>query len=357
MFDTIKYTDDLSQIKRQKSQDPIKNNNNNNNFTPVSFKTCADRELKFKNMMKNKSNKSTALLTPSSCWQKNLDHELKRINQTQQQYEISCSYEERKLVTRMALKMVRSKSNLENVFMAKNAADDHLVLAAPQKESTLLSIKPSAKTNHRKESLFLLSSPPQSFKKVTKTSLYDLNKKYSDIRLRFPLTKPILILPRLVLDTKTFDSDTLNVKKNLNRTRNRNLERKFTEYRERFNKDILNDDSLNDQQEDKPRVFFSYTDNKGKPLCSGYDNYTESVKFYLNNGEETTKSSIEQQQVRPISVLQRSKTTLVATPSMMIEQNKLKKLADEKREDEKVMSDLCRAQYAKSLTFKSLNLE
>jgi hypothetical protein len=211
-------------------------------------------------------------LSPTS--QRQLDTELKRLRLGQQQYEMLHSYEERKIITRMALKLARSSTNLETIILrgkktrsaqrlpqipVKNSAaplatarsktavvrhipdeDDNYLSESFNEtlsdcESTTASnsttnahpkktvrwqidSKTSAKSNHEKHSFDRMNSGKnestnkanESFRvsshygrhiKVGKANIYELSKKYAELRLKYPNTKPISILPKLVAYT------------------------------------------------------------------------------------------------------------------------------------------------------------
>jgi hypothetical protein len=224
-------------------------------------------------------------LNPTS--QRQLNTELKRLRLGQHQYEMLHSFEERKIITRMALKLARSSTNLDSLIAknnqikkdkATNRQQQQLpklpAAALPTARSKTTGVRPSiaeayfsdtfnetlsddfaSNTMHTSATHSSMDGPTTTTKKtvrwqtdlrnkssgdeksstatrkmsarktnashstatasegeqhlsgsshygqhakVGKANIYELSKKYVELRLKFPNSKPISILPKLV---------------------------------------------------------------------------------------------------------------------------------------------------------------
>lgn len=402
----------------------------------------------------NQTTRKSALVNPT-C-QKDLLTKLKRIRLSKQQYETSHSYEERKLITRMALKIARSSSNLDDIYSRQKAEKQPstptlaVLRSSLKKEPTIIaeaatnetepvenptvvstspsnmndsnlssstsstnsprlkktvtwhwdvkdkshgrssSIKPSSTPTPATKSL-LFNQPTKirsiypsggsssaQHQRITRTSLYDLNKKYAELKLKFPNTKPIFMLPKLVHngpnETNHTSSSSSNNRLKLKTKNTESSEKKYVEIREKFYSNILNE-----QEANKSGCFFSYKDSHGRPLCLGYDNFVQLVNFNASSLESddwdsssqhkdllSDVTSFERLLTRRERAMSNSRRARTASSAYSINSDANNspnqvfckaKLAYERENERKYVEDMFKAQKnAKSLTFKNVSL-
>jgi hypothetical protein len=274
------------------------------------------------------SNRSAGFMKTN---QNDLKQELKRIELSKRQYELAFSHEQRKIITKIANKLIRSSSNLEFIYNKKKPA----VTATSQEMlpgvATTLSLSSRAESSHFNKSLRVerghtyaagfspdtkatratrpissshvttsskvvdlggekaavkknvkwnepetsalssnesSSSSKESSRASTslsmksRTSMYDLNKKYDELRLKYPDKEPQSILPQLIATNRRASNDLLNSRHTFDNILSEN-NRRMQEYRRKFKTMVEREDS----------GFYTYTDAKGQPVCLGYDNY------------------------------------------------------------------------------------
>ena len=253
------YSNDPPTIKRKDSESSI---------TSLQQPMKALPRIKSGVRLRGQSTRSFGL--NPNC-QKELISQLKRINLSRHQYERCYQYEERKIITRMALKLTRSNSNIEALILKRNSIQkpshsksvsnisqnkrNGLTLVYKFNNSDRipsLSISESISseiaevrsksdqiTPHLKKTVtwhadirdrpgtergkfeirphtgYVGKQLPNQFQissheKITKSSMHNLNKRYTELRLKYPFTKPILILPKLVADNLKLEAKALN---------------------------------------------------------------------------------------------------------------------------------------------------
>lgn len=80
---------------------------------------------------RNAANHNNNHLGLDTLNQMDLKHELKRIELSRRQYELSFEHEQRKLITRIANKLIHSNSNLDVLFKANQKSNRHAALIMP----------------------------------------------------------------------------------------------------------------------------------------------------------------------------------------------------------------------------------
>lgn len=270
--------------------------------------------------------------------QNDLKNELKRIDLSRRQYELGFVHEQRKIITKIANKLIRSTSNLDVIFKKKPPTSSSALqsnsffnrristqypmknfpassgaqsaapptgslkrgitfvgfsstkndppntqprpittilagstanLVKPDADSLKKNVKwnvaetqqhPPAAVRNRRQSI----SSQQAVK--SRTSMYDLNKKFDELRLKYPDKEAYVLLPLLISSNRRSNTEIRRTRNNYDYIVNENS-RKINDYKKQFIDLIEREDS----------GFFSYKDSKGQPVCLGYDNYTKRL--------------------------------------------------------------------------------
>lgn len=263
--------------------------------------------------------------------QKELKYELKKLELAKRQYETNHYHEQRKMITRFATKISRSSSNLETLFNSNNSNNSttpnstNLVAPTTTANNSTNSLTnslrissqfksnndiPVHETNPKTLTPILTNSNGSNYKKKEKKnvkwndsvvdkendlngnqsngsnsnfnsysyrpSLYEMNKRYDEFKLKNPYSEPNVILPQLIAPKRTYSSRP----NSSNGSHKEHLKSNDEMSKSKF-LNLINE---------KNTVFYSYKNSKGQPVCSGYDNYI----FNMANAKLTPRKPIDQ---------------------------------------------------------------
>ena len=205
-------------------------------------------------------------------------------------------------------------------------------------------------------------NPSHRFNNIT---LHEINRKYDDFMMRYPDSRPNVIIPQL-LSTKTkASSESREVKRTSSST---DAQHKLTrECTDNF-LSLLNDES----------GFYTYKNSKGEDICSGYDNYLKQMQENITNPRQNVDIQKENEKkfVNPFNHATPPPTPLairnlrqfrgdansLSMPNLKKGANQVRSISANtykqelirrrKEEEDKISNDAIRILSIKSLTFK-----
>ena len=212
------------------------------------------------------------------------------------------------------------------------------------------------------------SSPTPSINlshRFNNITLHEINRKYDDFMMRYPDSQPNVIIPQL-LSTKT---KAFSENKEVKRTSlsNEGQHKLTREYTDNF-LNLLNDES----------GFYTYKNNKGEDICSGYDNYLKQMQENITNPKQNVDIQKENEKkfVNPFNHTTPPPTPLairnlrqfrndannLSMPNLKKGGNQVRSISANtykqelirrrKEEEDKISNDAIRILSIKSLTFK-----
>jgi len=272
----------------------------------------------------------------------------------------------------------RSKSDFSFDNVSENGSEEYTSREdAPKKSKKnvkwneeVLERETTKEEKHEKKSSNLDSqSPPNSptvnlshrFNNIT---LHEINRKYDDFMMRYPDSQPNVIIPQLLsTKTKAF-SENKETKRASVSSEGHKINKEYTN---NF-LSLLNDES----------GFYTYKNNKGEDICSGYDNYLKQLQENLTNPKSNVNIQQENEKkfVNPFNHTTPPPTPLAirnlrqfrndannlsmpnlkagSMPIRSISANTYKQelIRRRREEEDKISNDAIRILSIKSLTFK-----